>query len=197
MSICYRCKEEALISYRCRVYNENNIWTGQWICTKCNAKEDYHKNIAKIANCRNKQLDPMSNHGKGFIGEQIFCKARGAINCNLKLDNWRSKIDVIDIEYGKIEIKTPCLSDGRWAVSHLDRDFDYLVVICMDSKFEHVERIYIISKQDLYGMVSISITKHPFRMKSSKWDYSRKDEQIYDDAFHSMKIENCPVLRNI
>ena len=196
-----KCEEKLRPHNAYREYNGEGYWIGRWLCKNCYNKEQSMKpnsrnNILKsIANFRNKQLDKKSESGKGFIGEQIFCKTRNALNCNLKLDNFRSKIDVVDDEYGKVQVKSPSLSKyGFWKANYIGGDFETLVILCMSNNFEHVDRVYIIPKKEVGDRKSITITKDPSRLVWYK--EFRVDNIPYEDAYRSMSIENCPILRN-
>ncbi len=193
------------------IYNDIPIWgsctcgkkgcTG-WLCKNC--MPNIHTILRKLmAKSRNRQLPKDSPRGKGFIGEQLFCMARGADNCNLELDNFNSKIDVIDKEYGIIQIKTPSFSvySRKWnAVIGAEHNFDALAIICMSSEFKNVERVYIIpvSADELFGEVQISIYEDFSKTRIiSKFEWIEKyrvDEKPYNDIYHRMKLENCNVL---
>lgn len=155
-----------------------------------------HQNLQKLmTKSRNKQLGKDTNRGKGFIGEQIFCKVRSVENCNLKLDNFNSKVDVVDKEYGRVQIKTSSLllREKVWSVTKIGNFFDTLVIICMSNDFTNVERVYIIPKRYVGNRSAITIYKNPSR--SAWYENFKMDDGPYNVAFHSMKLDNCPVLR--
>lgn len=197
--ICYLCgcDNNRWLKY----IDENGYWNHEYICNKCYMKiyhrlpNSDHNIIKSMAKSRNRQLDRDSNQGKGFIGEQIFCKVRGAVNCNIVLDKFNSKIDAIDKDYGIVQVKTRSLKRGEWGV-HFNRYryFDVLVAICIDSDFQHVERVYIIPKEYIVHQSSFVITKSPSKVIRS-YERFRADENIYDDAYHNLKIENCKVIK--
>lgn len=54
-----------------------------------------------------------------------------------------------------------------------------------------VERVYIIPKEAVGSRVSISISKY----LNSRWEIYRVDEKPYNDAYHSMSLKDCPVLK--
>lgn len=156
-----------------------------------------------MAKSRNKQLPKDSPRGKGFIGEQLFCITRGADNCNLELDNFNSKIDVIDKEYGLVQIKTPSFSieSRKWnVIIGAEHNFDILAIICMSRDFKNVERVYIILVfiEELFGETQISIYEDFSKTRIiSKFKWVEKymvDEKPYNDTYHRMRLENCSVL---
>lgn len=200
---CNRCKTNELTPKNAyREYNDKGEHTGNWLCRNCYFVE-YQKRdpnsrdntLKLLADFRNKQLDKDSNLGKGFIGEQIFCKAREAINCNLKLDKFTSKIDVKDVEFGIVQVKSPSIyMNYQWNATSIKGDFDVLVILCMSKDYKHVERVYIIPKNDVGNRTAVGIVKNPTR--GGWYEMFRVDEKPYEDAYRSMNIKNCTVLRD-
>lgn len=89
-------------------FDPNGNWDRKsYICVKCYDKEcrklpDSHTGLIKsMRKFRNKELPKDCSSGKGFIGEQIWCKARGVENCNIKKDNfaWYEKYRVYEKPY--------------------------------------------------------------------------------------------------
>ncbi len=202
-NVCDRCKINKLTPGNAYIeYNEKGDMTGKWLCRNCHFRE-YQKTdpnsrdntFKRIADFRNKQLDKNSNLGKGFIGEQIFCMTRDAINCNLKLDNFTSKIDVKDIEFGMVQVKSPALYlNYFWNATGIKGNFEILAILCMSNDYKHVERVYIIPKKDVGDRTAVGIVKNPTR--GVWYEKFRVDEKPYDDVYHSMNIKNCTVLRD-
>jgi len=166
-----------------------------WLCKTCYQQEYYDAFIKPIYKCRNKELSKNSTKGKGFRGEQIFVIAREAKNCNIEMDNFNFVYDVYDKEYGKVQVKTRMPYYGDYHFSGIDADkYDTVVLICMDKKWKNVIRIYIIPT-DCINSKKITIPGHPSR--ESKWEEFRiSDIKIYNDAYHNMSIEECPILKN-
>lgn len=173
-----------------------------WYTHKVNGSWDYksyecgnchntikHKSHAQF---RNKDLSRDCPSGKGFIGQQIFCKVRGVKDCNIELDNFNSKYDhSIDLEYGLVNTKYDIFkwNTKRWH-PHTSGEYDNLAVICMDMSEKNVERVYIIPRKEAIKVSRINLTKAP-----SIYDRYRVDEKPYNEAYHSMSIKECPVLR--
>jgi hypothetical protein len=88
---CCRCGNRDLISGSTyREYDTNGNFTGRWLCKSCytqdyNRRPDSHAGLLRLmSKWRNKELSRYCTSGKAFIGEQIWCKARGVENCNIK-----------------------------------------------------------------------------------------------------------------
>lgn len=200
---CCKCGKEGT-TYK--DYDSKGVWTGRWWCRSCwthdNAKNnpDSFYNVTKsMRPCRNKGIDKDSTFGKGFRGEQLFCKIRDDENCNIKLDNFTSMIDVFDKEYCKVQVKTVSLSleYGKWKANDINKNCDTVVIICMDNDFKNVLRVYIISRKYIAGN-NVTITESASSI--SKWKTFRLDEceeKLYNDIYHDMKIEDCPVLKTV
>ncbi len=62
-----------------------------------------------------------------------------------------------------------------------------------------IEKVYVIPESELYGEVRINIYKDFSNVRSRfKWvDKFRVDEKDFNDIYHTMKLENCKILRKI
>ena len=177
-------------------------WNGKsYTCKKCYGRivqnlPDSQNNIRKrLANSRNKQLDPDSGPGKGFIGEQIVANTLGIKNCNLDRDNFNYQIDLYDdIKYKKIQVKYTALNrDGEWFVQNYDGNyFDHLFIVCMSKDYKKVERVYIIPWCEAIKRKSITIIE---KMKKTWYNLYMVDEKPYNDTYCNMNLDDCPVLR--
>ena len=94
-----------------------------------------------------------------------------------------------------VQIKSPSLYlNYSWHACGIKGNFDVLAIICMSHDYKHVERVYIIPRKDVGNRSCIGIIKNPSR--SVWYEKFRVDETLYEDAYRSMDIEYCPVLRN-
>lgn len=187
---CSKCgSEDTYISpvgpQWCKYYDENGRWDGKsWLCKKCYLNKYYNKFIKPTYKCRNKELPKDSTKGKGFRGEQIFVKARGAKNCNIEMDNFNFVYDVYDEEYGKTQVKARMPYCGDWHFSGINPER------------KNVIRIYIIPSECINSK-KIAIMKSPHPSIGSKWEEFRiEDIKVYNDAYHNMSIEDCSVLKD-
>lgn len=199
---CCKCDKEGT-TYK--DYDDKGIWTGKWWCRSCwthknekNNPDSFYNVTKSMRPCRNKGIDKDSTFGKGFRGEQLFCKIREDENCNIKLDHFTSKVDVFDKEYGKVQVKTVSLSleHGKWKANDINKSCDTVVIICMDYDFKIVLRVYIVPRKHIQGN-NVTITENPSR--ESKWETFRlkeNEENVYNDTYHNMKIDDCPILKN-
>lgn len=195
-------------SYETYIYGSRPKWythictkeccTG-YICNKCYIRmrhklpEDYHSIVKSMRKFRNKQLSKDSKLGKGFIGEMIVAKTRGLKSCSMETDVFNHKSDLsIDPEYGDIQVKLRTPQNGDYKVSFgAEHNFDTLFVLCMSKDMKNIEKMYAIPEGELYGITQITICKN-----GTKYETFRIDEVPYNDVFHNMKLESCPVLEN-
>lgn len=194
---CDRCGNNLnnLISRPCREYDEQNNWNGKWLCANC-----YKYDCAKEKrDCRNKNLDPTSKTGKGYIFEQITCNVMGIENLNIKTGNFHSCLDHSrHPELGIIQSKGAiydyiCDQWGFNVKNEQQKEFDYIILYCMDIDMKNVSRVYIIPKKEIMKRKSISIIKNSLR--HTRYEKYRVDEKPYNDAYHNIDIDKDPVLR--
>lgn len=204
---CTECGKDLIIdSFPRRKYNTGESWT--WICNACYAREarkrpDSHNNLRKkLQKCRNKQLSKNSNTGKGFIGEQIWCKYRGTKNCNIERDNFHSKEDTIDSEYGIVQIKLATLTNGEWNIQFKNYSFDTAILLFMDIDMKSIERVCIIPVKELGNMVHFKIKKdgkYIYHSKAAgicnKFYVNQNTCNEINDIYHNMSLDDCPILR--
>lgn len=194
---CLRCNktiEEILIERP----NLKKVFWRRGICDPC-----YHKLKRK---CRNKEIEKDSNFGKGFRIEQVIAKVLDIKNCNIELDNFNSVFDLYDpVKYKEIQCRStkPSIRKAKWRereyiydVWHIPLglpEYDTLIVTCMSIDYKNIDRMYAIPVDKLPESEGLTIYKEP---KVRPWyeDY-RIDEKPYNDVYHSMKIEDCPVIK--
>lgn len=190
-SICYRCGNKA----EKRERNKEGVSTGNYICKNCYQKDYWifnkdriNKDKRSLTLCRNGELSPYSNTGKGYIFEQIICITLGVNNCNIKKDNWNSPIDIDKHEkYGYISCKGANISIRRC------EKFDTLILICMSKDRKNVERVYVIPVEETIGRDNITIYDNPSR--AVWYEKYRIDGEPFNNTYHNMKLENCKVLK--
>lgn len=209
-TICQICdsKETYINSNRRPIWHKYKISENENLSikgTSCNNKSYicdlcYHKERQKAnAKCRNKELSKDSTLGKGFIGEQIWCKVRGVKNCNIEMDNFTYKHDHSpDKEYGIVNTKiatkiSRSKHSDRWSFD-TKGEYDNVVLFCMDKERKNVERAYIIPKEVLENRRIVDIVQSS--TKYSWYEKYRVNEKSYNEAYHSMNLKECPVLKN-
>lgn len=203
-SICYRCENKA----EKRERDKDGIFTGNYICKNCYQKDYWifnkdriNKDRRSLAQCRNGELSPYSNIGKGYIFEQIICITLGLNNCNIEKDNWNSPIDIDKHEkYGYISCKGANIRYGEWHFTNIRRcivrkKFDTLILICMSKDRKNVERVYVIPIEETIGRDNITIYDNPSR--SAWYEKYRIDETPFNNTYHNMSLKNCNVLKDI
>ena len=200
---CLRCKKtiEEILQDR---PNLKKVFWRKGICDSC-----FHKLKRK---CRNKQIEKNSNIGKGFRIEQVVAKALDIENCNIKLDNFNTIFDLYDpVKYKDIQVKSTEIklmvrtwikNDGTEGKReylgyniHVNtlREFDYLFIVCMTSDYKDIDRVYTIPVDRLSSeRISIYVDLY------CQYDDCRDEEllQKLRNVYHSMKIENCPIIKD-
>lgn len=199
--LCYKCVFESDKScYKCgasghlvlnKHYNDKECWTGRYVCNKC------------ISDCRNNNLDPDSTTGKGYITEVLVAKFLGIKTCFDITNNFSyPKYDLLECEdFGKINCKGSCIRTHEYRkpfrTFHINKNIeaDFFFCIGYDEDMKNVECVYIIPNEDyVCKLTDISISQYG----RSKWDiFKESEEEIkkWNELFHTLKLENCPVLR--
>lgn len=187
--------------------NGNFKKDGKWdkssyICNLC-----YNKENSKLPNSniniiksqrkfRNKQLSINCTSGRGFIGEQIWCKVRGVKNCNIETDNFSYVFDHSpDREYGIVNTKISSLhtKQNNWNFD-LRGKCDNVVLICMNVNWIEIERIYIIPSKEIGNRTKTTISKNS--TSESWYEKYRIDNAPYNEVYKSMNLSDCPVLKS-
>ncbi len=169
LNICDECKVEKLKPGNARrEYDENENWTGRWLCERCGnihrsrLPNSRNSEIKRIANRRTGNLDPNSTQAKGDLFEELTCIWKRVKNLNIENDNFESPIDhSIDPIKGSIYQTKGRLFDGyRWnqnIESEHYKEFDILIFYCANANGTIIERIYEIPREEILKWKSISI----------------------------------------
>lgn len=182
----------------------NGKWTGLCVCRRCydTNPESSHSAIKNVANIRNGNLDPFSKTGKGFISEQITCKARIVKNLNLENDNFNTPIDHSrDPELGIITSKGAIYDkfERSWTIgtrTEVGKIFDNIIVHCMSNNMKNVERTYIFPWEEVTRRQH-TITINTSSVRVAWYEKYRVDEKPYNDAYHNLNEEDLKGLRNV
>lgn len=211
---CLRCKKTAEEILRERP-NLSKVFWRKGYCDPC-----FHKMGRK---CRNKGAEKNSATGKGFRIEQVVGKALEIKNCNLELDNFNAPLDLYDpVKYKKIQVRSAQLKvvkrswknkDGSTRSadyiayqfsSGFEREYDNFFVVCMSEGYKDIDDVFIIPVDRLPFAERIYIYIENIETgKNIKSQYEDckldKNGELFNkirDTFHSMKIDDCPVIKN-
>lgn len=197
--LCYKCSfEKEKICYRCgirvdssqiiKIYNGQGLWTGEYVCDVCSKKLK--------SKCRNKLLPRDCTIGKRFIAQHIVAKVRKLKTCFEETDNFNHYFDLCDPEYSRIKVRVSTLKFNKWSFNTDGMEnCDTVFLICMDRSWKNVKRVYIIPGRDI-TISNIYIYDEPPIIKPIEYNKFRADDVVYNDAYHSMKLEDCPVLKS-
>lgn len=160
--------------------------------------------MAYNADCRNKNLDPDSTVGKGYITEVLVAKFLGIKTCFDMTGVFNHKaFDMYEHEdWGKIDVKGSIIHYyNGYLMWYFDTDKniipDFFFCIGYDKYMKNVECVHIIPNEDrVCKSARIWIPKD----RHSKWNvFKESEEEVkkWNDLFHTLKLDNCPVLRKI
>lgn len=200
-NICCFCGNKIRNIYYEELDSFGNL-SGRISCarSRCRAKVE--------TKCRNKDLDPKSNSGKGYISEALVAKFLGIKTCFDITGNFNHPShDLLEHEdWGMINVKSSSLMLKKNSVNvfceyhgfhpYGNRKCDFFFLIGYDEERKHVIAVYIIPNEEYISrLISANI---PFD-SGSKWDiFKESEEEVkkWDELFHTMKLEDCPVLRS-
>lgn len=180
----------------------NNI-----ICTSC-VKCDVNNYVQKSnRDCRNNNLDPNSSAGKGYITEILVAKFLGIKTCFDIIDNFHHpKYDLLEREdFGKINCKGSRLIviDHRrgcigWRFNTKKNTIvDFFFCIGYNEDMTNVESVFIIPNEgNVCKLEGIGIIKDG-HSKWNKFKESQEEVKKWNDLFHDLRLENCPILRHM
>jgi hypothetical protein len=151
-------------------------------------------------------LDPKSESGKEYISEALVAKFLGIKTCFDITGNFcHNGYDVFEHEdWGLVNVKSSSLMPQNNVNNHCryhafntrrNSKCDFHFCIGYDEERKHVVAVYIVPNEDYVNkLVSI---RAPFDIYS-KWDvFKENGEEVkkWDELFHTMKLDDCPVLR--
>ena len=182
-TICSNCRNNYTNGGWLKRRDENGNWDKTYICNAC------YLNSA----CRSGELDLNSSTYKGMIGVKTVAKVLGDKDCTIMKEG--SPFDICSIQslkYGKIEVKTATYSPEyrRWVASGIKPGlFDTMFIICTDSEFKNIVRVYIISGIEVGNVKTIAIYRNP--SKDGWYEEFGVDDIIqYQEAFQIVKDES-------
>lgn len=176
-NICPRCIEENNITDKSILYPKNARTekdkdgnnTGKWICYK-HYKTDWNNVLKSMTVCRLGNInDPNKIFGDNC--EELTCRVFGVDNLNKKNDNYGSPIDHSQHPIlGILQTKGARFSRdvgtiGGWnivyGVIEHEKQYDNMVIWCVNKGGGIIERGYIIPKAEINKRRSIGIAKNP------------------------------------
>ena len=207
---CDRCgiSFDKISRYPLREYDKDRNWTGRWDCQNCWDKyssNSSHNKEKRERDCRNNNLDPSSGPGIGYITAVLVKKFLGIEDCFDITDNFNYRgYDMIEHEdWGLIDAKGSSLfetKDGYLChVFHTNKNqkADFFFCIGYDKDRKHVMEVFIIPNGD--DVSKLNTITAPYN-GNSKWNVFKENEEEvkkWDSVFHTLKLDNCPVLRKI
>lgn len=150
--------------------------------------------------CRNKNLDPDSSCGFGYISEVLTAKFLGIKTCFDITGNFNHrKFDMYQHEdFGRIDSKGSKLFyyEGcyYWIFTTRKNNIpDFFFCIGYNDTRTEVMCVYIIPNENIITN-AIYINKNWNQHKDPYYWY-KQDPKPWNDLFHTLKLEDCPVLK--
>lgn len=159
----------------------------------------------KKTDCRNNNLDPNSSHGIGYITEVLVAKKLGIKTCFDITGNFNYPgYDTFEHkDWGIINVKGSILRCNNKGLSHHHFNInknakpDFFFCVGYDKEMKHVTSIHIILNGDDVNTLNGITIRYG---NDSIWDvFKESEEEIdkWDALFHTLKLENCHVLRKV
>ena len=196
---CYRCGKsfDKTTAHPIREKDKDGNWLGIWDCKNCWQKLE--------ADCRNGNLDSNSPAGVGYIAATLVKKFLGIEDCFDITDNFcHPKYDMIEHEdWGLIDAKGSSLLERKdGCLYHMfginkNEKADFFFCIGFDKDRKHVLAVSIIpNDNDISKLNNIKVYYNGNGIsKYNKHKESEEEIKKWDNMFHTMKLDNCPVLR--
>lgn len=204
---CYRCGKsfDKTTWHPHKEKDKDGKWLGIWDCQNCWEKYDpssgYNRRKSET-DCRNSNLDPNSSPGIGYITSVLVKKFLGVEDCFDITENFNHPgYDLIEHEdWGKVDAKGSSLLMLNGQLVHRfhtkkNKEADHFFCIGYDKNRKHVKAVFIIPNDEYISeLVVISV---PYNRYSKYNIFKKSEEEIkkWDDLFHTMKLDSCPVLR--
>ncbi len=154
--------------------------------------------------CRNKQLDPDGTSGIGYITEVLISKFLEIPTCFDITDNFcNPKYDILEHEdWGIIDCKGSSLhndNSGRnyyWSFSIRNNTKpDFFFCIGYDENRKHVLLSYYIPNDvNISKLTTLRINAN-WTPEEDPYYWFKQDPKLLNDIYHTLSLENCPVLR--
>jgi hypothetical protein len=210
---CYRCGESFDKTSGCpyKEKDKDGKWLGIWDCQHCYQKYDPNSGNNKIKqerDCRNNDLDPNSSSGIGYIAATLVKKFLGIEkDCFDMTGNFNYRgYDMFEHEdWGLIDAKGSSLFLQNNATNTLyylfsirkNEKADHFFCIGFDKYRKHVLAVYIIPNKENISRLNTIYIYYNRDSKYNKYKESKEEVKKWDDLFHTMKLDNCPILRKL
>jgi hypothetical protein len=177
-----------------------------YLCSNCYQKYDSnssHNKEKSKKDCRNNNLDPNSTQGIGYITATLVKKFLGIEDCFDITGNFNyPEYDMIEHEnWGLVNAKGSSLitQDGylyhRFGIKK-NKKADFFFCIGYDKDRKHVLTVFIIPNDEYISELDTIAISYNRYSKYNIFKESEDEIKKWDGLFHTMKLDNCPVLRN-
>lgn len=149
--------------------------------------------------CRNKGLDPDSTVGFGYMTEVLIAKFLGIKTCFDMTGNFNYReFDIYQHEdFGRIDAKGSKLLYYKgyyyWEFhTKKNKTVDFFFCIGYNDTRTEVISVYTIPNENIVD--NLYINKN-WNQHEDPYYWHKQDPKPWDDMFHTLKLEDCPVLK--
>jgi len=172
-------------------------------CGKCINKYDYNKeHVRNKADCRNNDLDPGSSPGFGYMNEVLVAKYLGIKTCFdiTGVFNYHGYDLLEHDDWGLINAKGSKLlneCNHRYHTFNINKNKkpDFFFCVGYDEYRKHVLTVYYIPNDDCISQLDKLYINLDWSPEENPYYWLKEDPKPWDNLFHSLKLNNCPVLR--
>lgn len=150
--------------------------------------------------CRNKDLDPDSSKGFGYMTEILTAKFLGTKTCFDMTGNFNYRyFDIYQHEdFGRINVKGSKLLYYKGCYHWIfntkkNKTPDFFFCIGYNDTRTEVLCVYIIPNENILTH-TIHINKN-WSQDKDPYYWHKQDPKPWNDLFHTLKLEDCPVLK--
>lgn len=161
---------------------------------------DEHMKDKSRQKCRNKDLDPDSTKGFGYMTEVLIAKFLGIETCFDMTGNFNHRaFDMYHHEdFGRIDAKASKLFHDKncyYLEFHTKKNKipDFFFCIGYNESRTDIICVYIIPNENIMSH-TIRINKNWNQHKDPYYWY-KQDPKPWNDLFHTLKLEDCSVLK--
>lgn len=156
-----------------------------------------------MRDCRNNNLDSNSNQGIGYITGVLVKKFLGIEDCFDITGNFcYPGYDMFEHkDWGLIDAKGSSLKTNKDKLCHgfstnKNEKADHFFCIGFDIDRKHVIEVFIVpNDDDISKLDGINISYKRYS-KYNRYKESEEEVKKWDDLFHTLKLDSCPVLRH-
>jgi len=152
------------------------------------------------ADCRNGRLDPDNSPGRGYISEILVAKFPGIKTCFDITNNFNyPKYDLLEHEdWGLINAKGSKLHYGdnhKFAINK-NKKANFFFCTGYDEFWRHILAVYYIPNDEYINKLARLHINMKWSLEENPYYWFKEDPKPWDELFHTLKLDDCPVLKS-